>query len=102
MVLRNAAASPFSVNVQFTGGCLFRYKVDGKSESQHYFQKGQQTQIQAKRQVEIWASNGGALNVTISGNSVDMGSPGEIIARKIGWVSRATGSGYLLEMTHLK
>ena len=102
VIASDPASQPFTVNVNFTGYCLFRYLIDGQSEDQRYFQKGETTRLEAKQDVEIWASNGGALTVNVSGNSVDMGNPGEVVARKIAWVKNPDSSGYRLQMTRLQ
>lgn len=102
IIATNPTSDPFTVNVNFTGYCLFRYLIDGQSEDQRYFQKGETTRLEVKQDVEIWASNGGSLSVSVSGNSVDLGNPGEVVARKIAWVKNPDSSGYQLEMTRLQ
>ncbi|HUX21649.1 MAG TPA: helix-turn-helix domain-containing protein [Spirochaetia bacterium] len=102
VIANNATSDPFTVNVNFSGYCLFRYLIDGQSEDQRYFQKGETTRLEVKQDVEIWASNGGALSVNVAGNSVDLGNPGEVVARKIAWVKNPDSAGYLLEMTRLQ
>lgn len=102
MIGTSPTSDPFTVNVNFTGYCLFRYLVDGQSEDQRYFQKGETTRLEVKQDVEIWASNGGALTVNVAGNSVEMGNPGEVVARKIAWAKNQDGTGYQLEMTRLQ
>jgi len=102
VITQEAASSPFSVNIDFTGYCLFRYLIDGQGEDQRYFQKGETTRLEVRQDVEIWASNGGALNVSIGGANVDMGNPGEVVARKIQWVKNPNTGTFELQMTRLQ
>jgi cytoskeletal protein RodZ len=102
VIANNPTSDPFAVNVTFSGYCLFRYLIDGQSEDQRYFQKGETTRLEVKQDVEIWASNGGALSVSVAGNTVDLGNPGEVVARKIAWVKNPDSNGYRLEMTRLQ
>jgi hypothetical protein len=42
------------------------------------------------------------MTVNVAGKSVDMGNPGEVVARRIAWVKKANGVGYQLQMTRLR
>jgi len=102
VILQAANPSPFSLTINFTGYCLFRSAVDGAAQEQRYFQKGETTQLEVGKSVEVWASNGGAMSARISGTNVDFGTPGEISARKIQWVRNNSTGGYELQMTRMQ
>lgn len=101
VILQAAAATPFTMDVSFDGYCVFRSAIDGQASQQHYFQSGETTTLEVGNTVEIWASNGGALQATISGKNVDMGNAGQVIARKIAWVKDDASGMYDLEMTRM-
>lgn len=101
VILQAASATPFTMNVSFDAYCVFRSAIDGQASQQRYFQSGETTRLSASESVEIWASNGGALQATISGRNVDLGNAGQVIARRIAWVKNSTSGMYDLEMTRM-
>jgi len=101
-LMKNPAASPFSLDFSFKGDCLFRFLVDDKDREDRFFQKGEQFSIEAvQKQVTIWMSNAGAARMRVDNRDFELGALGEVATRKVAWRKDAAAAGYVLEITAL-
>ena len=94
-IFSDTRAYPFTINVSFRGGCLFRYRPDRKETVEDYFASGDIVNITASNGVRLWISNGNAakLQVVANGKSYDLAVPkaGEVIAQDIKWIKDTDG-----------
>ncbi len=95
-ILEASDAEPYTVNISFRGNCLFRYLVDGRNREQRYFQRGDTIILEVTREVVLWMSNGGNVAARIAGNDVNLGRPGEVSTKTIGWTAGQEGTSTLL------
>ncbi|NOY09550.1 MAG: helix-turn-helix domain-containing protein [Spirochaetes bacterium] len=97
-ILESSAIEPFAVDFRFRGYCMLRYLKDNKERDERFFHKGEQFSLDIKNTVILWISNAGSLKVSVAGESVGMGRPGEVVTKQIKWVKNGTGDKYLLKM----
>ena len=92
-MLLSGLASPedFTLNAQFNNYCLFRYQVDGDAAVEKYYNEGDRIRLDARRQLMIWGSSGGAVSLTISGVTIDSGKSGEVLVKFIKWMENDEG-----------
>lgn len=94
-VLRSAdRQEPFRISVIFRGYCLFRYVVDNAQREERYFHKGETLELEVTREARFWISNAGNLIARTGGAELDLGEPGEVSTRRIGWVSNDADGRY--------
>jgi cytoskeletal protein RodZ len=87
VVLREAeAAGPFSLSASFDGRCLFRFQVDDAERQTRLFLKGAPLQLEAERELRLWASNAGVVDIRIAGKQLSLGRQGEVASVHIRWV----------------
>jgi len=105
VILRSSRGPyPFVVQVSFRGNCLFRHEADRKEWVEKYYSKGENITINVSSALTVWASNAQAAKLSFQatgGKTADLeiGSPGEIAVKKIGW-SKAEG-GWALVSSNL-
>lgn len=99
-ILQSPTPEPFRITVNFRGYCLFRYFLDGERE-ERFFHKGETFSLDVKDSLDLWLSNAGALKMMIAGRDVDLGKPGEVAAKKIGWVKAEYSDQYSLRVSTL-
>mgnify|MGYP002626294645 CR=1 FL=1 len=94
-IFSDTRAYPFTINVSFRGGCLFRYRPDRKETVEDYFANGDIVSITASNGVRLWISNGNAakLQIVANGKTYDLAVPraGEVIAQDIKWIKDTDG-----------
>lgn len=101
VILRSSRGPyPFVVQVSFRGNCLFRHEADKKEWVEKYYSKGESITINVSSALTVWASNAQAAKLSFQatgGKTADLeiGSPGEIAVKKIGW-SKAEGGWVLI------
>lgn len=78
-------AEAFSVNISFKGYCLFRYLIDNRDREERYFERGDTIILEVTNEVALWMSNGGNVSARVEGRDLDLGRPGEVSTRIIGW-----------------
>jgi len=96
------AATPFTITVNFTSYCLFRYQIDGANQDQRYYRKGETARLDANTSIDLWASNAGALSARVAGRTLTLGSPGEVIAQRVMWVKNESTGLYQLQLSPLE
>ena len=100
VIIQSPTPEPFRITVNFRGYCLFRYFLDGERE-ERFFHKGETFSLDVKDYLDLWLSNAGALKMMIAGRDVDLGKPGEVAAKKIGWVKAESSDQYSLRISTL-
>ncbi|MCE5255374.1 MAG: helix-turn-helix domain-containing protein [Spirochaetaceae bacterium] len=91
---------PFIVQVAFRGNCMFRYEADRKEWVEKYYFKGESITVNVNSSLTVWASNAQAAKLVFQASGgktadLEMGSPGEIVVKKISW-SQADGGWALV------
>ncbi len=102
VLLQAGAAKPFTLTVDFTSYCLFRYRIDGASQDQHFYQKGETARLAANSRIDLWASNAGAVSAQLAGKPLLLGNPGEVIAQRVMWVKNEATGLYQLQLSSLE
>ncbi|MBQ3965232.1 MAG: helix-turn-helix domain-containing protein [Treponema sp.] len=86
---------PFTLNVTFRAGCVFRFRPDRKETTEDFFSNGDIVNVTASNMVRLWASNGNTAKIQIiaDGKTYDMGvsKAGEVIAEDIRWIKDTDG-----------
>ncbi|MBQ7159772.1 MAG: helix-turn-helix domain-containing protein [Treponema sp.] len=86
---------PFTLNVTFRAGCVFRFRPDRKETTEDFFTNGDIVNVTASNSVRLWASNGNTAKIQIiaDGKSFDLGvsKAGEVIAEDIRWIKDTDG-----------
>jgi hypothetical protein len=98
VVLRRDQAGPFTVQIAFQGGTLFRFESDGGERREEYAQNGDSYETEVEEEFRIWLSNAGAARVQVAGREVDLGSPGEVTAELFTWVGGEQSDSARLEL----
>ncbi len=78
-------AEAFSLNISFRGYCLFRYLIDNRDREERYFERGDTIILEVTNEVALWMSNGGNVSARAAGRDLNLGRPGEVSTRIIGW-----------------
>lgn len=86
---------PFTLNVTFRAGCVFRFRPDRKDTVEDYFASGDVVNVTASNMMRVWASNGNLAKMQIiaDGKTYDLGvsKAGEVIAQDIRWIKDTDG-----------
>jgi len=88
------SAYPFTLQLNFTGFCMFRWEVlnerDRSGRNQNFFQRADELNIQAQNGIRIWTSNAQAAKLQAIGGGrvypLEIGSAGEVVVADIRWV----------------
>ena len=95
VIFEDNRAYPFTLNVTFRAGCLFRYRPDRKDTIEDYFGSGDVVTITASNMVRMWVSNGNLAKMQIiaDGKTYDLAvsKAGEVIAEDIRWIKDTDG-----------
>ena len=98
VILRQEEKEPFTVDIVFRGYCLVRYKADKKERQEQYFQKGETLRLEATDRLMLWVSNAGSLKPRIKGRDIELGEPGEVVAKLLTWKEGEEQGNYRLEL----
>ena len=88
----------FSVEIRFTGYCLFRYEADDEPRVERYFQRDEVLVTSARDTLRIWASNADAARLRVAGQDISLGRPGEVTAAMLTWASSPDSQNVRLEL----
>lgn len=95
VVFEATRAYPFTLNVSFRAGCVFRFRPDRKETTEDYFTNGDIVNVTASNSVRVWASNGNTAKIQViaDGKTYDLGvsKAGEVIAQDIRWIRDTDG-----------
>jgi len=88
------SAYPFTLQLNFTGYCMFRWEIlnerDRGGKNQNYFQRSDELNIQAQNGIRIWTSNAQAAKIQVIGGGrvfpIEIGAAGEVVVADIRWV----------------
>jgi cytoskeleton protein RodZ len=97
-VLTAAEASPFRIGISFRGYCLLRYRVDDDVRDERFFHKGETFALDVRNQAMLWISNAGALRMVVGGREVELGRPGAVTAKLVGWNRDEDSGQYVLQV----
>jgi cytoskeletal protein RodZ len=93
-IFSSPSAYPFTLQVSFTGYCMFRWQIlaerDRRDRNERYFQKADGINIQAQNGVRMWASNAAVVKVQVIGGGrtvpLELGGAGEVVVADVHWV----------------
>jgi cytoskeletal protein RodZ len=85
---------PFTLQSSFQNYCMFRWEIlmerDRRDRTERYFQRGEESSIQAQNGIRLWVSNAQAVKFQVIGGGktvpVEIGGPGEVVVADIRWV----------------
>lgn len=101
VLARAASASPFTVTLSFSATCHVRYQIDGQSQDQHLFNRGETARLDVGSGVDLWASNAGAVTAQVDGRQISLGAPGEATAQRLTWVKNGSTGDFQLQLLSL-
>lgn len=99
-IFRDNRAYPFTLNGNFRGSCLFRYKVDRKEPTETYFTTGEIVTMTANNGIRLWISNCNAVKLSVIADSrnydLTIGKAGQVLFEDIKWIKDTTDGKYKL------
>ncbi|GAB4365896.1 MAG: helix-turn-helix domain-containing protein [Spirochaetales bacterium] len=101
LILESPVRAPFTLEIEFTGYCFFRYQVDNQEREEKYFRKGETFKVDVQREIFLGFSNAGALRGRIQGNEIKFGRPGQVRVGMLKWVESPTEGSFRLEFLPL-
>jgi len=102
VLLQAGTATPFTLTVDFSSYCLFRYQIDGANQDQRFYRKGETARLDADSRIDLWASNAGAVSASVAGKTLPLGGPGEVIAQRVMWVKNESNGLYQLQLSSIE
>ena len=104
-ILSDTRAYPFTLNVTFRAGCLFRYRTDRKDTVEDYLANGDVLNLTASNALRVWMSNGNTakLQVVANGKNYDLplSKAGAVVAEDIKWIKDTTDGKFRLVVLEL-
>ncbi len=97
VVLESPNRTPFTLEIEFTGYCFFRYRVDNGEREEKYFRKGETFKIDVQKEIVLGFSNAGALRGRIQGKEIEFGRPGQVGVGILKWMENPGGGSFRLE-----
>jgi cytoskeletal protein RodZ len=105
IILNSANPYPFTLNVVFSGYCMFRWEIlreaNRQTRTERYYIKGEEQAINAQNGIRVWISNSSAVKMSVisGGNSVQLeaGGAGEIVVDDIYWIRDDDGRYKLIQ-----
>ncbi|MDR3172053.1 MAG: helix-turn-helix domain-containing protein [Treponema sp.] len=105
VIFSSPSAYPFTVQAVFQGYCMFRWEIDRQNRNEHYYQRGDELNMQAQNGIRIWVSNAATAKLQVIGGGrtvpLELGSAGEVIVADIRWV-RDDENRYRLVLVRLE
>jgi cytoskeletal protein RodZ len=89
----------FTVEIEFSGNCLFRSETDGRARQERYFSAGELFKTSVRNSFSFWASNAGVMRTRVAAVEVRVGSQGEVRSGRISWVEQENGDRYRIQLT---
>ncbi|MBN1522943.1 MAG: helix-turn-helix domain-containing protein [Spirochaetales bacterium] len=86
VIAENTAPSSFTIELSALQNFYFIYIPDKKERQEKYFTQGETLSLPVERVADIRFSDAGAVQATVNGNPVEIGSTGKIRAKIIKWV----------------
>lgn len=97
VILEAPARTPFTLEIEFTGYCFFRYRADNGEREEKYFRKGETFKIDIQKEIFMGFSNAGALRGRIKGKEIELGRPGQVGVGILKWIENPAGGSFRLE-----
>ena len=101
VLLSSRTPERYTLDIDFRGFCLFRYKVDSQDPLEAYYADGDNFRLDVGRKVTLWSSNAGAIYAKISGKELALGRQGEVAIYQIRWILNEESGLYDLSMVPL-
>jgi cytoskeleton protein RodZ len=99
LITSGAKPAAFSVDVRFSGNCLFIYYIDGKPREQKYMYANQSLTLPVSEKADFRFSNAGMVTLQVNENQIQLGGFGQVAARLISWKKdEAKDTYYLLSL----
>jgi cytoskeletal protein RodZ len=94
LIFSSPNAYPFTLQVSFTGYCMFRWEIlaerDHPGRNERYLQKADEINISAQNGIRIWVSNAAVVKLQAIGGGrtvpLELGSAGEVVVADVRWV----------------
>ncbi len=86
----------FTVDVRFTGNCLFIYYLDGKPREQKFMYTNQFLSLPVNEKADFRFSNAGSVTMKVKENQIQLGGFGQVAARLITWKKDENRNTYYL------
>ncbi len=99
IILEADERQDFTVEIEFSGNCLFRSETDGRARQERYFSAGELFKTSVRDVFSFWASNAGVMRTRVAGTEVRIGSQGEVRAGRISWVEQEDGDRFRIRLT---
>jgi cytoskeletal protein RodZ len=97
VIMTETYPKAYTIDALFRGDGLFRYDTDGQGRVERFYQAGERLKIDVNRNLLLWASNAGSVDLKISGKEISIGENGQVVVRSIKWVkNNETGKYELL------
>lgn len=101
VILESPHSAPFTLEIEFTGYCFFRYRADNGEREEKYFRKGETFKMDIQKEIFLGFSNAGALRGRIQGKEIEFGRPGQVGVGILKWVENHGAGSYRLEFVPL-
>ena len=99
VIIRKENPQAFNIQINFTGNCMLRHFQDQKNRIEQYYFKNDSLDIEnSQSSVKLWVMNAGAVNTTIAGKQIKIGSQGQAVTKLIQWIKDEDSNNYLLVM----
>lgn len=95
VIFEDNRAYPFTININFRGSALFRYKIDRKESVESYYTMGEVITMTASNGMRLWMSNCNCLKISVIADSKNydlaIGKAGQVLVEDIKWVKDTDG-----------
>ena len=102
VILDDNRAYPFTINGNFRGSCVFRYKIDRHEPVESYFSSGEVVTMTANNGIRIWMSNSNAVKFTVTADArsydIEIGRAGQVLVQDIKWIKDSDGRYKIMVM----
>ncbi len=96
LITSGAKPAAFSVDVRFSGNCLFIYYIDGKPREQKYMYANQSLTLPVNEKADFRFSNAGTVTLKVNESQIQLGGFGQVAARLISWKKDEVKDTYYL------
>ena len=96
VIMTETYPKAYTIDALFRGDGLFRYETDGQGRVERFYQAGERLKIDANRNLLLWASNAGSVDLKVSGKEIKIGENGQVVVRSVKWVKNNETGKYEL------
>ncbi|MBN2658013.1 MAG: helix-turn-helix domain-containing protein [Spirochaetales bacterium] len=96
VIMTETYPKAYTIDALFRGDGLFRYETDGQGRIERFYQAGERLKVDVNRNLLLWASNAGSVDLKISGQEIKIGESGQVVVRSVKWVKNNETGKYEL------